>query len=224
MSRTVTITLDSNIGADLGPFSLYSSIDGHTTPFETGISRAALIAGYKTTLAPKTALYIRVQSTGNCTNFTDLALPLEPSLPCNEYTVDNTGGVSALIGNYQTCNELVSTGINLSPGQSITFCSANVPSISSGDCPGGNCITSSGACVEGYKHLIGGSSAGINCSTPPSVTVYSSSKTYAIGNVLYNLIDLTNNYKGNGNWYNTDQNVSIQINSFGVITDLALCP
>lgn len=49
MTVLITLTL---AGSDTGPFDLYSNADGYTTAFETGISRAALIAGYTSNLAP----------------------------------------------------------------------------------------------------------------------------------------------------------------------------
>jgi hypothetical protein len=45
---TIFITL-SLAGTETGPFDLYSNVDGFTTPFDTGVSRAALLAGYETT-------------------------------------------------------------------------------------------------------------------------------------------------------------------------------
>ena len=42
---TIFITL-SLAGTETGPFDLYSNVDGFTTPFDTGVSRAALLAGY----------------------------------------------------------------------------------------------------------------------------------------------------------------------------------
>lgn len=68
---TVYITL-TTAGTDSGPFSLYSNIDGFTTPFETGVSKSALVAGYTSTLVPDYTANIRVKSTGVCTNYTDL--------------------------------------------------------------------------------------------------------------------------------------------------------
>lgn len=55
-------------GGDTGPFSLYSDVDGFATPFETGISRASLVAGYIATDVPDDSTEIKVVSTGNCTN------------------------------------------------------------------------------------------------------------------------------------------------------------
>jgi len=68
MSKSLLITLTS-AGAGLGPFDLYSDVDAYTTPFDTGISKVALEAGYLTTLIPDAALFIRIVSTGSCTNY-----------------------------------------------------------------------------------------------------------------------------------------------------------
>ena len=67
---TVTITI-ATIGTDAANFSLYSNVDGFTTPFETGVSRASLLAGYTSVLVPNGTTIIRVQSTGICTNYID---------------------------------------------------------------------------------------------------------------------------------------------------------
>jgi hypothetical protein len=65
---TVTITLTS-AGLDTGPFNLYSDLDGYSAAFETGISRSTLLAGYTTSAVPNGTNFIKVLSTGNCTNF-----------------------------------------------------------------------------------------------------------------------------------------------------------
>lgn len=65
MIATITLTL---AGADTGPFNLYSDLDGYTTAFETGVSKAALLAGYTTALVPDGTNIIKVLSTGLCTN------------------------------------------------------------------------------------------------------------------------------------------------------------
>ena len=71
MTVLVTLTL---AGTDVGPFNLYSNVDGYTTPLATGISRAALIAGYSLAGVPDIASVIRAQSTGTCTNYLDMLL------------------------------------------------------------------------------------------------------------------------------------------------------
>jgi len=60
-------------GSDTGPFDLYSDLDSYITPFETGVSKIDLEAGY-TTEAPDYATIIRITSTGDCINSTDITL------------------------------------------------------------------------------------------------------------------------------------------------------
>lgn len=65
----VLITL-SSAGASTGPtFNLYSDVDTYATPFETGVAKSALLAGYTSTVVPNAATMIRVQSVGACTNY-----------------------------------------------------------------------------------------------------------------------------------------------------------
>lgn len=59
---------------DTGPFNLYSDSDVFTTPFATGISRSALLAGYSTSAVPSNATIIRVTSTGTCQNSVNMPI------------------------------------------------------------------------------------------------------------------------------------------------------
>lgn len=77
MAQTVLITL-TTAGLDTGPFNLYSDADSYVTPFETGVSKAALVSGYTSTVVPDAATIIRVDSTGVCTNFIDLSITVVP--------------------------------------------------------------------------------------------------------------------------------------------------
>jgi hypothetical protein len=70
---TVLLTL-TTAGVDSGPFDLYSNTDGYLAAFETGVSRAALLAGYSSALVPNFTTIVRVQSTGDCTNKVDITL------------------------------------------------------------------------------------------------------------------------------------------------------
>lgn len=73
MAQTVLITL-TLAGTDVGPFDLYSDVDGYVSPFETGVLRASLVAGYLSILVPDGATVIRVKSTGVCPNYIDLII------------------------------------------------------------------------------------------------------------------------------------------------------
>lgn len=70
---TVLITL-TTAGTDTGPFNLYSNVDGYIAAFETGVSKAALVAGYSSSLVPNGTAIIRVMSAGLCTNYVDLSI------------------------------------------------------------------------------------------------------------------------------------------------------
>jgi len=70
---TVLITL-TTAGADSGPFNLYSNLDGYTTAFESGVSQAALLSGYSSSLVPDYTTIVRVLSTGVCNNYVDITL------------------------------------------------------------------------------------------------------------------------------------------------------
>ena len=71
MNILLTLT---TAGTDTGPFSLFSNVDGYVTAFETGVSKATLLAGYLTTVAPVGTTTVRIKSTGLCTNYIDVVL------------------------------------------------------------------------------------------------------------------------------------------------------
>jgi len=71
---TVLITL-TTAGPDSGPFDLYGNTDGFYTPFETGVDKTDLIAGYPSALVPDYTDTIRIISTGAlCTNYIDVSV------------------------------------------------------------------------------------------------------------------------------------------------------
>ena len=71
MTVLITLTL---AGADTGPFSLYSDVDGFSAPFETSVLKSALVSGYTSVLVPDGSTVIRVQSTSACTNYVDFPI------------------------------------------------------------------------------------------------------------------------------------------------------
>lgn len=70
---TVLITL-TTAGTDSGPFDLYSNLDGYTSAFETGVSKASLLAGYSSALVPDYTTTVRIKSNGLCLNYVDIVL------------------------------------------------------------------------------------------------------------------------------------------------------
>lgn len=83
----------SNAGANVGPFNLYSDVDGYISAFESNIPLATLEAGFATNNVPDGTVEIRVQSVNElCNSFesigvTSLSYYFEPLLGGN-YGVD----------------------------------------------------------------------------------------------------------------------------------------
>ena len=75
---TVFITL-TTAGTDSGPFNLYSDLDGFVTPFEVGVPKVNLEAGYSSGVVPDFTSVIRVLSTAQyCVNYVDIILTEPP--------------------------------------------------------------------------------------------------------------------------------------------------
>ena len=69
MTILITLTI---AGTDAGPFDLYSDIDAYGSPFEVGIDKAILLAGYISNLVPNGTNIVRIKSTGDCINYVDI--------------------------------------------------------------------------------------------------------------------------------------------------------
>jgi len=70
----VFLTL-TTAGSDTGPFDLYSNLNEFSIPFEEGVSKATLEAGYSTEV-PDGASVVRITSAGDCVNSVDITLRL----------------------------------------------------------------------------------------------------------------------------------------------------
>jgi len=91
MTALITLT---TAGADTGPFNLYSDLDGYITPFEIGVSKAALLAGYSTSLIPDFTTTVRILSTSPyCVNFVDVSL----FPPLDFVLTSSCGGINATL-------------------------------------------------------------------------------------------------------------------------------
>jgi hypothetical protein len=69
---TILVTLTA-AGTSTTLFNLYSNLD-YVTPLVTGITKAALLAGYSLNSVPDSATSIRVTATGVCTNSIDIPI------------------------------------------------------------------------------------------------------------------------------------------------------
>jgi hypothetical protein len=87
MAFSAVITLTGTVGADAGPFNLYSNTDSYVTAFATGISKADLLAGYTSNVVPDLTSVVRVTSTGTCTNHVDIGVD-DPTVAVYERCTD----------------------------------------------------------------------------------------------------------------------------------------
>lgn len=117
----ILITL-TTAGADTGPFNLYSDVDGYTSAFETGVSKAALLAGYTSLVAPDGTTIVRVMSDGTCKNYIDIPVPECTTtttttilLECASY--DLTGDVGGGTWTALACPGLTPVGGSLAEGE-----------------------------------------------------------------------------------------------------------
>jgi hypothetical protein len=103
-------------GADTGPFNLFSNVDGFTAAFETGVSKAALLAGYTTLLAPAGTTVVRVKSAGTCTNQINITV-----LPCSSTTTTTSSSTSSTTSTSSTSTTTTSTTTSFVVNLSVCF-------------------------------------------------------------------------------------------------------
>lgn len=106
----VYITI-SNVGVDSGPYDLYSDLDGYTSAFEIGVSKASLEAGYATSLVPDGTAQIKIQSVNDdCNNYVNVGTsPLlyyfiaSDSQPVDQFAADfiNKGTYAYVYGAFK---------------------------------------------------------------------------------------------------------------------------
>jgi len=75
MAFTVNVKITGLVGANSGPCDIYQNFDLYNTPVATGVSMSSLTspAGVDVGVNQNTTI-IRVQNTGTCTNFENVAI------------------------------------------------------------------------------------------------------------------------------------------------------
>jgi len=110
MAQTALIIL-TIAGTNTGPFSLYSDVDSFVTPFELGISKAALEAGYTSFLVPDGTTIIRVKSNSICTNYVDLPLGITTTTTTSSTTTTTTSSTTTTSTTTTTYCSTVTEGL-----------------------------------------------------------------------------------------------------------------
>jgi hypothetical protein len=104
----VLVTLTSP-GADTGPFNLFSSVD-LVTPLVSGVAKSALVSGYTLNSVPDAATYIKVLSTGTCTNSINLNITNPTSTTTSTTTSGGTTTTTTTAGGSPTTTTTTSSG------------------------------------------------------------------------------------------------------------------
>lgn len=172
---TILTTLTS-AGTDSGPFNLYSNIDGYTSAFATGVSKASLLAGYSG-VAPDGTTIVRVASDGVCTGYVDISIVLTTTTTT---TIADPATSILTFSNYES-GVFTFTLSNPIPSSDIIVRAASVDGFSASDiCAGypdkSDNITLINAVIIGAGTGTGNSLG----STPMNATVGSYLKTNSI--------------------------------------------
>lgn len=136
---TVLITL-TTAGTDTGPFNLYSNVDGYSAAFETGVSKAALVAGYLSSAVPNGTLTVRVMSAGLCTNYVDLSV-----ITTTTTTTSTSTSTTSTTTTLCPCVEGYTIEVTVAGDVSYALCDGTPQTVSVGPGPE---VVGSGQCVQ----------------------------------------------------------------------------
>lgn len=199
MTALITLTL---AGTDVGPFDLYSDTDGYITPFETGVSRSALVAGYTSTLVPDGSTQVLAQSTGVCIR--DLYMPIEGAPTTTTTSTSSSTTSTTTTSTPLSCIEGDRNAIaTCSGGESAQF-TINV-GYQAVVTPGGYYYSGTG--TRSYSAYIYDSTDSImlytltytqNGSTPGSWTIFGSGNTLSAGTYYLHLNTVNCSLNGSG--------------------------
>lgn len=109
---TVLIQL-TTAGLDTGPFNLYSNLDSFGTPFEVGVTKVDLLAGYLSSIVPNGTTTIRVCSISvycaNCIDITIEPLPTTTTTSSSSTSTSTTTSTSTSTSTSTTTSTSTST-------------------------------------------------------------------------------------------------------------------
>jgi len=125
MQPEIQISLVIPPSSNVGPFDLYSNVDGYTVPFETGISAISFIGSGYITSPPDGTTFIRVQSTGSCDTFISLKNPCEPT------TTTTTSSSTSTTTSTSTSTSTTSTSTSTTTTTSTTIAPTTTTTTSS---------------------------------------------------------------------------------------------
>jgi len=223
MQPEIIISLVIPAGSQVGPFDLYSNVDGYTTPFETGINASEFLSPGYTTTPPDGATYIRVKSTGSCDTFIDLENLCQPTTTTT--TSSSTSTTTTSSTSTTTSTSSTTTTTTTVPPTTTTTTSSTSTTTTTTTAPPTTTTTSTTKAPIGYD-LTGSNASELDaCSDSYFSTVYVEDNTVTVGNVVYTDSARTNPYPFTpGQYYKISFNgVILQGNALGEITNILEC-
>lgn len=241
----VLITLTS-AGTDLGPFDLYSDTDGYTTPFETGVLRTQLLAGYTSTVVPDGTVTIRVTSTGACTNSIDIPVEVTTTTttttaaPLTGFNMSAVGFPINTVCQQGSAVPHYHNGVNALPeaGDTIYTDSGGTSPVNGGlqywKIQGGYVqIDASGvvSLVSDCGQAFGMTNTGealeaTACANNTATTHWHDGGLInpGLGDTIYTNEELTNAKVGGNLWYHVIPGALVKIDNSGEVTEVDTCP
>lgn len=204
---TVLITLTA-AGTDSGPFNLYSNLDGYTTAFETGVSKASLLGGYTSVVVPDYTTSIRVKSTGDCVNYIDIVL--------TNLTTTTTTTVAPTTTTTTTVAPTTTTTTTTSAPTTTTTTTASPTTTT----------TTTVAYASWNVSTLSNASTVTACGYSLDQNLYSDPVALASVTILYTNTGLTIHFTGDGNYYHISEGATqyaIQIDAGGNTSNLTPC-
>ena len=206
----------------MGPFDLYSDVDGYAVPFETGILASEFVApGYITT-PPVGTDYVRVQSNGvTCKTFIELKNICQPTTTTTTSSSTSTSTTTSTTTIPPTTTTTTTCDCSLN-GLSAVFVTP----------PTTTTTTSSNPSVD---------PGGISSQTNPSASdcfllidticyiQHQSLGTISVNDRIFNNVGATSPFNGNGNYYKIRLNTnsteySARVDSNGyILSPISIC-
>jgi hypothetical protein len=131
MQPEIQISLVIPVGSQVGPFDLYSDVDGYTTPFETGIAASEFVSpGYITT-PPDGTDYVKVQSNGaTCKTFIvikNICQPTTTTTTSSSTSTSTTTSTTTLPPTTTTTTTVPPTTTTTTSSSSTTTTTTTIP-------------------------------------------------------------------------------------------------
>jgi hypothetical protein len=230
---TILVTLTA-AGTSTTLFNLYSNLN-YVTPLVTGITKAALLAGYSLNSVPDSATSIRVTATGVCTNSIDIAISGLTTTSTSSTSSTSTSSTTSTttLPTTSTSTSSTTSTTTLPTTSSSTTTTTAPPTTSTTTTSTSTTTTTTAPVLEAgglSSALTANPDAG--CSLIVDSICYFNTATEGVistGDIIYNDINGETPINGSGQYYKVSINTLgfgeyvVLINSVGVMTVYSEC-